>query len=222
MNVVAFNGSPRQNGTTATLLKKALEGAASQGAKTEFVQLGQLNMKGCRACFSCKKRGGKSYGTCALRDGMTPLYGKIEGAGAVFLGSPIYFGTVTSATKMFIERLFPYFTYKDYSSIFPKKIPVGLVFTMGVNDQEMAVFREHMQLTQGILSMLLGPAEVLVSTDTVHVRDYSAIVADALEARIAQKLEHQQTVLPLDCQRAFEMGARFAGREGSSQKVVSA
>lgn len=210
MNVIAFNGSPRQNGTTATLLNKALEGAASRGAKTEFIQLSQLKMKGCQACFSCKKRGGKSYGKCALRDGMTPLYAKIEDADAVFLGSPIYFGTVTSAAKMFIERLFPYFSYKAYSSNFPKKIPVGLVVTMGVNDQEMEGFRQHIQLNQGILWMLLGPTEVLVSTDTVHVEDYSEIVADALEPRIGQKLEHQRTVLPLDCEKAFEMGARFA------------
>lgn len=215
MNVVAFNGSPRRNGTTATLLNRALEGAASRGAKTEFVQLSQIKMRGCQACFSCKKRGGKSYGRCALRDGMTPLYAKIEAADAVFLGSPIYFGTVTSGTKMFIERLFPYFTYKDYSSNFPRKIPVGLVVTMGVNDQEMEGFRQHIQLNRGILWMLLGPTEVLVSTDTLHVENYSEIVADALEPRIGEKLEHQRTVLPLDCEKAFEMGARFAGREGS-------
>jgi multimeric flavodoxin WrbA len=211
MNFIAFNGSPRKNGTTATLLNKALEGAASQGAKTEFVQLNQLNMKGCQACFSCKKRGGKSYGKCAHIDGMTPLYGKIERADAILLGSPIYFGTVSSGTKMFIERLFPYFTYKDYSSLFPRKIPVGLICTLGAGDQEEKVFRPQIQFNQMILSMLLGPAELLVSTDTVHVKDYSEIVADALEARLGQKLEHQRTVFPLDCEKAFEMGARFAG-----------
>jgi multimeric flavodoxin WrbA len=216
MNVIAVNGSPRHNGTTATLLNKALEGAASRGAKTELIQLSQLKMKGCQACYSCKKRGGRSYGKCALRDDMTPLYAKIEDADAIFLGSPIYFGTVTSGTKMFIERLFPYFSYKAYSSNFPKKIPVGLVVTMGVNDQEMeGVFRQHIQLNQGVLWMLLGPTEVLVSTDTLHVENYSEIVADALEPRIGQKLEHQRKVLPLDCEKAFEMGARFAGREGS-------
>ncbi len=211
MNVIAFNGSPRKNGATATLLNKALEGAASQGAKTEFVQLNQLGMKGCQACFSCKKRGGKSYGRCALKDGMTPLYAKIEHADAIFLGSPIYFGTVSSGTKMFIERLFPYFSYRDYSSIFPKKIPVGLICTLGADEQQEKVFRQHMQFDQMILSMLLGPAELLVSTDTLHVEDYSKIVADALEARLDQRLEHQRTVFPIDCEKAFAMGARFAG-----------
>jgi multimeric flavodoxin WrbA len=211
MYVIAFNGSPRQNGTTATLLRKGLDGAASRGARTEFIQLNQLDMKGCQACYSCKKRGGKSYGKCALADGMTPLYRKIEDADAIFLGSPIYFGTVTSETKMFIERLFPYFSYKAYSSNFPKKIPVGLIFTMGVDDQQMEkMFRQHIQLNQMMLSGILGPAEILVSTDTLHVENYSEIVADALETRIGQKLEHQRTVFPLDCEKAFEMGARFA------------
>jgi len=216
MYVIAFNGSPRKNGTTATLLKKALDGAASRRAKTEFVQLNQLSMKGCQACFSCKKRGGKSYGKCALIDGMTPLYKKIEHAGAILLGSPIYFGMVSSGTKMFIERLFPYFSYRDYSSIFPKKIPVGLICTMGADDQQEKVFRQHMQFNQMILSMLLGPAELLVSTDTLHVDNYSEIVADALEARVGEKLEHQRTVFPLDCKKAFEMGARLAERKGPS------
>jgi multimeric flavodoxin WrbA len=212
MNVIAFNGSPRKNGATATLLHKALEGAASQGAKTEFVQLNQLNMRGCQACFSCKKRGGKSYGKCVQKDGMTPLYDKMENADAIFLGSPIYFGTVSSGTKMFIERLFPYFSYRDYSSLFPRKIPVGLICTLGAVEQEEKVFRQHMQFNQMILSMLLGPAELLVSTDTLHVEDYSEIVADALEARLGQRLEHQRTVFPIDCEKAFAMGARFAGR----------
>jgi len=212
MNVIAFNGSPRPNGATATLLSKALEGAASQGAKTEFVQLSRVSMKGCQACFSCKKRSGRSYGKCVQKDGMTPLYAKIEQADAIFLGSPIYFGTVSSVTKMFIERLFPYFTYKDYSSLFPRKIPVGLICTLGAGDQEEKVFRPHMQFNQMILSMLLGPAELLVSTDTLHVEDYSEIVADALVARLGQKLEHHRTVFPADCEKAFAMGARFAGR----------
>jgi len=212
MNIIAFNGSPRKNGTTATLLRKALEGATSQGAKTEFVPLSQLAMRGCQACFSCKKRGGQSYGKCVQKDGMTPLYDKIEHADAVFLGTPIYFGTVSSGTKMFIERLFPYFTYKDYSSLFPTKIPVGLICTLGAGEQEEKVFRPHLQFNQMILSMLFGPAELLVSTDTLHVEDYSTIVADALVARLPQRLEHHRTVFPADCDKAFAMGARFAGR----------
>jgi multimeric flavodoxin WrbA len=211
MKVLFFNGSPRENGNTATLLNKALEGAASRGATTELIQLNKLEMKGCQACFSCKKRGGKNFGKCSLKDGMTPLYEKIEQAGAIFIGSPIYFGTITAATKMFIERLFPYLSYKDRISRFPGKIHVGLIFTMGVEEPIMEKeYRANLQFYQNILADLLGPAESIISTDTLHVRDYSKIEADWMESQSGRKLEHQKTVFPLDCQKAREMGARFA------------
>jgi hypothetical protein len=38
MKVIAFNGSPRKNGNTATLLEEALEGAFSQGSETPSVR----------------------------------------------------------------------------------------------------------------------------------------------------------------------------------------
>ena len=60
MKILAVNGSPRKNWNTATLLGKALEGATSQGAETEFDHLYDLNFKGCQSCFSCKTMGGKS------------------------------------------------------------------------------------------------------------------------------------------------------------------
>ena len=168
-------------------------------------------MKGCQACYSCKKRGGKSFGKCVLVDGMAPLYKKIEQADAIFLGSPIYFGTVTSATKMFIERLFPYLSFKDRISRFPKKISVGLIFTMGVEEPIMEKeYLANIQFYKNILSDLLGHAETIISTDTLHVKDYSEIDADWMESQAERKLEFQRTAFPLDCKKAFEMGARFA------------
>ena len=211
MLVMAINGSPRKNGATAILLNKALEGAASQKAETEFIQLNELKMKGCQGCFSCKKRGGKGYGKCALKDDMTPLYKRIEQADALFLGSPFYFHSVTSEMKMFIERLYPYFSYKDFTSNFPRKINVGLIYTMGAEDQDMEKwYRKYIKMNQYLISMTIGPAESLVSTDTLHVNKYSEIVADMLEPLVERKLKHKREIFPRDCQKAFEMGARFA------------
>jgi multimeric flavodoxin WrbA len=211
MQVLFFNGSPRKNGNTAELLDKAREGAVSQGAKTELIQLNRLNIKGCQACFSCKKRGGESFGKCVLADDMAPLYKKIEQSDAIFIGSPIYFGTITAATKAFIERLFPYLSYKDRISLFPKKINVGLIYTMGVEKFIMEKeYLANLQFNQNILGDLLGHAESLISTETMHVKDYSKIVADWMESKTPAMLEHRRTVFPLDCEKAFKMGARFA------------
>jgi len=76
MKVLAFNGSPRKTWNTATLLNKALEGAASQGAETELIHLYDLNYKGCISCFACKTKGGKSYGKCPIQDDLAGLQAK--------------------------------------------------------------------------------------------------------------------------------------------------
>ena len=218
MYVLALNGSPRKNSTTATLLKKTLEGAASHGAETELVHLNELSMRGCQACFSCKKRGGRSYGRCVQKDDMTPLYEKIEQSDAFFLGSPIYFGTITAPAKVFVERLYPYLNYRDLSSNFPKEIKTGLIFTMGANDQEMILFDQHIHFTRIAFSMLFGSAETLLSTDTFHVKDYSKIVADFLETMVDRKLKHQKEQFPRDCDKAFEMGARFVSEAATNTR----
>ena len=54
MKIIAINGSPRENKNTGTLLKKALEGAESCGAEIEFINLYDLDYKGCISCFACK------------------------------------------------------------------------------------------------------------------------------------------------------------------------
>ena len=121
MRVMAFNGSPRKEWNTATLLKKALEGASSQGAETDLIHLYDLNYKGCISCFACKTKGGESYGRCAVKDDLTPIFKKVEEAGAIILGSPVYFGSVSGEMRSFMERLmFPYLIYADPPQ-FPKK-----------------------------------------------------------------------------------------------------
>ena len=78
VKIIAFNGSPRKKWNTATLLEKALEGAASQGAETELIHLYDLNYKGCASCFACKTKGGESYGKCAIKDDLAPILKRIE------------------------------------------------------------------------------------------------------------------------------------------------
>ncbi len=76
MKVIAFNGSPRKTWNTAMLLEEALEGAASQGAETELFHLYDLNFKGCKSCFGCKIKDGKSYGKCIVKDDLVPILKK--------------------------------------------------------------------------------------------------------------------------------------------------
>ena len=214
MKVLAFNGSPRIKWNTATLLEKALEGAASQGAETELIHLYDLKYKGCISCFACKTKGGKSYGRCAVKDDLTPIFKKIEAADAIFLGSPIYYGTVSGEMKSFMERLlFPYMTYSDPPQLlFPKKINTGFIYTMNVTEEQMKKFgfAQHIRLNEIILKMIFGASESLFSCDTYQFEDYSKVVADRFD--VDKKAQRRKEVFPKDCEKAFEMGARFAKR----------
>ena len=212
MRVMAFNGSPRKEWNTATLLKKALEGASSQGAETELIHLYDLNYKGCISCFACKTKGGESYGRCAVKDDLTPVFKKVEEAGAIILGSPVYFGTVSGEMRSFMERLmFPYLIYTDpLKSLFPKKINTGLIFTMGATEELMKEFGfgQHLDLNEIFLRMIFGSSESLHCFDTYQFKDYSKVVAIRFDPE--KKAKRRQEVFPKDCEKAFEMGVRFA------------
>ena len=212
MKVLAINGSPRKKWNTATLLEKALEGAASRGAETEFIHLYDLDYKGCTSCFSCKLKGGKSYGKCAMNDGLTPVLAKLANADAFLLGSPIYFGTATGEMRSFMERLlFPYLTYtRPPGSLFGRKIPTAFVYTMNVSEQLMKenCYPVHIGLNENVLSRTFGQAESLCSFETLQFEDYDKVVFNYFDPE--ERRERRRTVFPEDCRKAFELGVRLA------------
>jgi multimeric flavodoxin WrbA len=212
MKVMAFNGSPRKKWNTATLLEKALEGASSQGAETDLIHLYDLNYKGCISCFACKTKDSKSYGMCAVKDDLTPVLNAVPAVGALIFGSPIYYGTVTGQMRSFMERLFfPFSPYIDPpGSLFPRKISTGFIYTLGATE-EMAKergFDHHISLNEMVLERIFGASESLCSYDTYQFEDYSKVFAPRFNPE--EKARRRREVFPLDCVKAFEMGARIA------------
>lgn len=211
MKILAINGSPRKEWNTATLLEKSLEGAASEGADVEIVHLYEINFKGCTSCFACKLKNGKDYGRCGYNDELTPILKKALEADAIILGSPIYFGTVTGEMKLFMERhMFPYLTYEASGlSLFPKKIPVGFIYTMGADENRMKdlYIDKHIELNDMILGRIFGYSESLIVSDTYQFDDYSKYVSSF---DVEEKTKRHNEVFPLDCDKAYELGVRFA------------
>jgi len=211
MRVMAFNGSPRKKWNTATLLEHALEGAASEGAETELVHLYDLDFKGCTSCFACKLRYAKSFGKCAMKDGLTPILDQVPKAGALILGSPIYWGTATGVMRMFMERLlFPFMTYDAENNIlFRKKIPTGLIYTMNVPADQLQRFGfdRTIEFDKRVMGMIFGASETLLCTDTLQFEDYAKMAASRFDPE--KKAQRRKDVFPLDCQKARDMGARF-------------
>lgn len=214
MKIIAVNGSPRKEWNTAALLKKALEGAVSQGADVELVHLYDLNYKGCISCFACKAKGGKNYGRCPVRDDLLPVLKKIEECNALIFGSPIYLATITGQMQAFLERLV--FSHLKYTmppeSLFPKKIPTAFVYTMGITEEGAKEFgyAHRFGAIERLLKIIFGERnETLFCYDTYQFKDYSKVVAPRFDSQA--KLKRRREIFPQDCQRAFDLGARLAG-----------
>ncbi|MGD0487958.1 MAG: flavodoxin family protein [Syntrophorhabdales bacterium] len=212
MKAIGVNGGPRKKWNTATLLEKALDGAASQAAQTEVFHLYDLNYKGCVSCFACKTKDGKSYGRCAVKDDLTPILKKVDEIGIIILASPIYFGTVTGEMRSFLERLlFPYMTYTDPpGSLYSGRVRTGFIYTLGATEElaKERGFDKHTASNEMLLKLIFGTSETLCSFDTYQFDDYSKVYAPRWDPE--KKARRRSEVFPVDCQRAFEMGSRLA------------
>ncbi len=211
MKVIAFNGSPRKKWNTATLLQKALEGAASTGAITELIHLYDLNYKGCISCFACKTIGGKSFGQCAVQDDLAPIFSRMEQADAILMGSPIYWGDISGEMKSFLERLlFQYTTYTNPpGSLFTKKIKTGFIYTMNVTEDVLKEWQYAVNFNryEAALRRIFGESEYMCCFDTYQFDDYSKVLATRFDPM--KKKQRHEEIFPLDCQKAFDMGVRL-------------
>jgi multimeric flavodoxin WrbA len=102
MKVTAFNGSPRPEGNTAFLLRKALEPIAAAGMQTELVQVGGTTIHGCRACGACAKLKNRHCG--CTDDPLNTFLDKMLESDGMILGSPSYFCGLTAEMKALIDR----------------------------------------------------------------------------------------------------------------------
>jgi hypothetical protein len=115
-----------------------------------------------------------------------------------------------------MERLmFPYLVYADpRQSLFPRKINTGFIYTMNATQEGMKAFGldRHVHLNERVLRMIFGASESLCSFDTYQFSDYSKVVAPLFDPK--KKAKRREEVFPEDCEEAFEMGARFAKKNG--------
>ncbi|EHQ89455.1 flavodoxin family protein [Desulfosporosinus youngiae] len=212
VKVLSVNGGPRKNWNTDTLLQKALEGAESVGAQTEAVHLYDLNYKGCTSCFACKRKNSKYVGHCAMKDDLSGVLEKVLESDVLFLGSPIYFGNVTGLMRSFLERLlFSNLSYNEgHRSVYPGKLTSGFIYTMNVPKEflQRVNYEALFEQTKNSLQLLNGTSEFMISADTYQFDDYSKYEASMFDEKHKSQVKAEQ--FPLDCQKAFDMGARLA------------
>ena len=206
--IVVVNAGPRKGWNTDTLLTEAARGAESAGAEIVRFDLFRLEKyTGCISCFGCKKD--KFKGQCICRDGLKPVLDAIRESDGLIIGSPNYLSELTASFRALYERLiFQNLTYNMENPCCNEHfIPVLLVMTSNAPD---TMYRPMMENYQQVLSNFVGPTELLISGDTLQLKDYSKTDWKwSLFDPEAKKARHE-TVFPQECQKAFEMGAALA------------
>lgn len=100
-NIMVVQGGGRPDGNTAQLTGAFVRGAEKAGHHIEIVSLTKTEVKGCMGCNAC--RFGKP---CVIKDGFNSLVPTIKAADLIVFVSPLYFWTVSSRIKAFIERFY--------------------------------------------------------------------------------------------------------------------
>lgn len=206
--IIVVNAGPRKGWNTDTLITEATRGAESVGAEIERFDLFKLDRyTGCISCFGCKKE--RFKGRCICRDGLTPVLDAIRESDGLIIGSPNYLSEMTASFRALYERLiFQNLTYTvENPCCNDHPIPVLLVMTSNAPDTG---YLGLLQNYQQALSTFVGPTEVLVSGETLQLKDYGATDWPWTMFDPQARQKRHETVFPEECKKAFDMGAALA------------
>lgn len=130
MKTLIFNGSPRENGDTVSLIQKITEKIPGE---YKIINAYRCNISPCIDCRYCWENSG-----CRIDDEMQEVYQYIEECDNILIASPIYFSELTGKLLDVGSRLQTYFC----AAYFRKEKPVikakrGAVILVGGGDGHM-------------------------------------------------------------------------------------
>ena len=111
--VLVVNGSPHLTGCTDRALKEVIATLNQEDIETDYICIGNKDIRGCIACGTCSKRG-----KCVFDDEVNKAAELFEKADGLIIGSPVYYGSPNGTALSFMDRLF-------YSTGFSKQMKVG-------------------------------------------------------------------------------------------------
>lgn len=146
-NVLVLMSAGTRFGNTDRLTDAYIKGLVEKGHSVMKVYLGSMRIEGCRGCGLCQRHAHK----CAIRDDMQDLYPLFAECDTVVMASPLYFWTITSKLKAFIERLYAISTDDKY----PSK---DTVLLMTAGDDNDTTFEQPIRYFR-LISQVLGGNE---------------------------------------------------------------
>lgn len=103
MKVVAFNGSPRNEGNTYHSLMLVGAELERENIDFEIIHVGNKAIRGCLACGMCRKNKNER---CVINDEVNDWIQYMKNADGIILGSPVHYSGIASTMKSFLDRAF--------------------------------------------------------------------------------------------------------------------
>jgi multimeric flavodoxin WrbA len=97
-----MQGSPRENGSTATLLGWIEEELQAGGHEVEHVHIAGKELGGCISCFACQQDPDELV--CSVQDDAQAIFASMTEADAAIYATPLYCGGFTGQFKPFLDR----------------------------------------------------------------------------------------------------------------------
>jgi multimeric flavodoxin WrbA/putative sterol carrier protein len=104
MNILVIRGNPRKDGYTQHITSLFAEGAVEAGAAVDDIDILQKKITQCIGCYHCWST---VPGRCRFNDDMPDMLERILRSDAVICSTPLYYYTMSSAIKRFLERTLP-------------------------------------------------------------------------------------------------------------------
>ena len=108
MKALCIIGSPNNNGSTAYIVDKIIEGMNECGIISTRYCLGNQKINYCLGCKKCYEKG-----ICIQHDDMDLIIEDLKESDIVVIGTPDYWGYVTGHLKVFFDRCTPYANTND-------------------------------------------------------------------------------------------------------------
>lgn len=99
--VLLINGSPNIKGCVSRAFDEIERVLNESGVRTERVNVGNKDVRGCIACNYCR-----THGKCVFDDLVNETAPKLEDADGIIFGTPVYYAGANGQLHAFLDRLF--------------------------------------------------------------------------------------------------------------------
>lgn len=99
--ILIVNGSPQLKGCVARALEEVEKTLNENGVATEWINVGNRDVRGCIACNYCR-----THGKCVFNDIVNETAPKLAEADGIIVGTPVYYAGSNGQLHAFMDRLF--------------------------------------------------------------------------------------------------------------------